>query len=406
MRYSYHYLDRGLRCLALTCAALGLLSATSRIAEAQTVMEQLNAYQGAFQVGGEYTTLPGLDSGVPPTDEQASLVMDGSMYVNYIIPYTVTHPYPIILIHGGVGTGQAFLSTPDGRTGWAQYFAKQGFAVYVVDQPARGRSIYQPALDGAVGSNSVLNMEQTFTASQDFDLWPQAHLHTQWPGSGLQGDATFDNFMRGTNGATPDEEALDIASGAALIDRIGPAIVLGRSQSGNYPFHYADVRPHEVKAMIDIEGNAPAFKTATLSPDCFNCQTYNGVPSTLTPLWGITSQPITYSPAITNPTTQLVRVPGTAPAGTNLATCWLQGAPVHTLPNLKGIPTMVMASQSSAPAQEQICTHEYLTQAGVKNDFIRLQDVGFDGNGHLMNVELNSDGIAQFLVDWLATHGL
>jgi hypothetical protein len=33
------------------------------------------------------------------------------------------------------------------------------------------------------------------------------------------------------------------ASGAALIDRIGPAIVLGRSQSGIYPFHYADVRP-------------------------------------------------------------------------------------------------------------------------------------------------------------------
>ena len=406
LRHSHRYLDQGLRCLASACIGLGLLSGTPRIAESQSVLKELNAYQGAFQVGGQYTTITGLNSGVPPTDEQASLVMDGSMYVNYIIPYTVTHPYPIILIHGGVGTGQAFLSTPDGRTGWAQYLANQGFAVYVVDQPARGRSIYHPQLDGTVGNNSVLNMEQMFTATQDFDLWPQARLHTQWPGSGLQGDASFDSFMRGTNGATPDEELLDIASGAALIDKIGPAIVLGRSQSGNYPFHYADVRPHEVKAMIDIEGNAPAFKTATLSPNCYTCQTYSGVPSTLTPLWGITSQPITYSPAITDPTTQLVRVPGTTPAGTNLGTCWLQGAPIHTLPNLRGIPTMVMVSQSSFAAQTQICTHEYLTQAGVKNDFIHLQDVGFDGNGHLMNVELNSDGIAQFLVDWLATYGL
>ena len=87
-------------------------------------MTKLDAYWGAFQVGGEYTTIAGLNSGNPPTDEQASLVMDGAMYVNYVIPYTVTHPYPIVLIHGGVGTGQAFLSTPDGRTGWAQYFAK------------------------------------------------------------------------------------------------------------------------------------------------------------------------------------------------------------------------------------------------------------------------------------------
>jgi pimeloyl-ACP methyl ester carboxylesterase len=401
MRYSCRYLDQGLRCLASACIAVGLLSATSRVAESQSEMVKLDAYWGAFQVGGQYATIPGLDSGSPPTDEQASLVMDGAMYVNYVIPYTVTHPYPIVLIHGGVGTGQAFLSTPDGRTGWAQYFATQGFAVYVVDQAGRGRSIYQQPLDGAVGSNSVLRMEQQFTASQDFDLWPQAHLHTQWPGSGVQGDPTFDNFMRGTNGSIPNQEALNIPSGAALLDRIGPAIVLGRSQSGVYPFHYADVRPGKVKAMIDIEGGSPAFNC----PYPPTCQTYNGVPSTLTPVWGVTTAPITYSPPITDPS-QLVRVPESAPAGRNEATCWLQGAPVHTLPNLKGIPTMVMVSQSSFAAQTEVCMHKFLQQAGVKNDFIRLEKEGLYGNGHLMNVELNSDQIAQFLVDWLARYGL
>ena len=400
MQYSCH-LAYGLRWLSLACIALGLVSAIPKPANSQSVMTKLDAYWGAFQVGGEYTTIPGLNSGNPPTDEQASLVVDGAMYVNYVIPYTVTHRYPIVLIHGGVGTGQAFLSTPDGRTGWAQYFANQGFAVYVVDQPARGRSIYQQPLYGTVSPNSVLQMEQQFTAPQDFDLWPQAHLHTQWPGSGLQGDPTFDNFMRGTNGAVPTQEVLNIASGAALIDRIGPAIVLGRSQSGNYPFHYADVRPGQVKAMIDIEGASPAFNC----PYPPSCQTYNGVPSTLTPVWGVTNQPITYSPPITDPS-QLVRVPNNAPAGPNEATCWRQGAPVHKLLNLQGIPTMVMVSQSSAPTQTQVCMHQYLEQAGVKNDFIRLQDVGFKGNGHLMNIELNSDQIAQFLIDWLGTYGL
>ncbi|MBV9784865.1 MAG: hypothetical protein JO264_13730 [Acidisphaera sp.] len=389
------YLQPGLRLAASACMTLGLLSATSQIAQSQSVMTKLKAYTGAFQVGGQYATIPALGAAGP-----ASTVMDGSMYVNYIIPYNVTHPYPIILIHGGVGTGQAFLSTPDGRTGWGQYFANQGFAVYIPDQPARGRSIYQQPLDGAVSSNTVLSMEQRFTATQDFDLWPQAHLHTQWPGTGLQGDPVFDAFMRGTNGSIPGttEENLNTMDGAALIDKIGPAIVLGRSQSGVYPFHYADVRPGQVKAMIDIEGAAPAF-------NCYTCQTYNGVPSTLTPLWGVTGTPITYSPAITDPS-QLVRVPATGPNNPNLATCWLQGAPVHTLPNLKGIPTMVMVSQSSFAAQTEQCMHEYLTQAGVKNDFVRLQNKGFYGNGHLMNVEKNSDEIAQFLIDWLGVHGL
>jgi hypothetical protein len=50
--------------------------------------------------------------------------------------------------------------------------------------------------------------------------------------------------------------------------------------------------------------------------------------------------------------------------------------------------------------------HRFLEQAGVKNDFIRLEKEGLYGNGHLMNVELNSDQIAQFLVDWLGRHSL
>jgi hypothetical protein len=67
---------------------------------------------------------------------------------------------------------------------------------------------------------------------------------------------------------------------------------------------------------------------------------------------------------------------------------------------------MVMVSQSSFAAQTEVCMHRFLEQAGVKNDFIRLEKEGLYGNGHLMNVELNSDQIAQFLVDWLGRHSL
>jgi CRP-like cAMP-binding protein len=42
-------------------------------------MVKLDAYTGAFQVGGQYATIPGLNSGDPPTDEQASLVIPRSV---------------------------------------------------------------------------------------------------------------------------------------------------------------------------------------------------------------------------------------------------------------------------------------------------------------------------------------
>ena len=153
--------EKCLRKIAPTVGAIALLCTNAGTADAQTVLTKLDAYQGSFSVDGHYVAVPGVGTG-----GQSSLAMDGSMYVQYFIPYTVTHKYPIVLIHGGVGAGQAFVSTPDGRTGWAQYFAKKGFAVYVVDQPGRGRSMYQQPVDGPIATNTVLQMEQTFTASE------------------------------------------------------------------------------------------------------------------------------------------------------------------------------------------------------------------------------------------------
>ena len=55
----------------------------------------------------------------------------GQMYVEYMIPARKSHPYPIVMVHGGSQTGTNFTGTPDGREGWAQYFVRRGYAVYV-----------------------------------------------------------------------------------------------------------------------------------------------------------------------------------------------------------------------------------------------------------------------------------
>ena len=76
-----------------------------------------------------------------------SFVAD-QMYVEERIPAQRSHRYPIVMVHGGTMSGVNYTGTPDGREGWAQYFLRRGYAVYVVDQPGRGRSGYLPGAYG------------------------------------------------------------------------------------------------------------------------------------------------------------------------------------------------------------------------------------------------------------------
>ena len=52
---------------------------------------------------------------------------------------------PVTLIHGCCLTGKTWETTPDGRMGWDEYFVRQGFPTYVIDQVARGRSATDPS---------------------------------------------------------------------------------------------------------------------------------------------------------------------------------------------------------------------------------------------------------------------
>src|ERR1700674_5852661 len=70
------------------------------------------------------------------------------MYVEHWIPARVHHPYPVVLIHGGYRQGSDWISTPDGRRGWATHLLEQGYKVYVLDRPGHGRNPYHPWVHG------------------------------------------------------------------------------------------------------------------------------------------------------------------------------------------------------------------------------------------------------------------
>jgi pimeloyl-ACP methyl ester carboxylesterase len=378
--------------LRAIAAATATMLACATIAVAAPVPQPALADHGYFFAGGTYTK------------DADGTVMSGAMYVNFMVPVKKTHPYPVVMIHGANQSGTNFEGTPDGREGWADYFVEHGFAVYVVDQPARGRSAYHPEVNGKLHAYDATFAADRWISPERLNKWPQAKLHTQWPGTGPQrgqpGDPVFDQLAAAqVEGITDTDETEQLirAAGAALLDRIGPAILLTHSQGGQLGWQIADARPKLVKAVLALEPSAGPYYLGALPATI--------TPATMGPAYGITSSPIAYSPAVTN-ATQLTRVPQTAPDSQDLQPCWQQAAPARTLVNLQGFPVLVLVSQASAFAQTEHCMSRYLAQAGVKNDFVRLEDVGITGNGHMMMLEKNNLAIADFLITYLRGKGL
>jgi pimeloyl-ACP methyl ester carboxylesterase len=125
------------------------------------------------------------------------------MYVEYRMPQTARHSVPIVLFHGGAHTGAGYVSTPDGRPGWAPYLVDQGWVTYVVDWPGHGRSPVPP----------------------DFQLMSTQQV---------------------------------VAAGVALLEQVGPAVILTHSMSGPIGWKIADTVPDRVAAIVAIAPGPPA----------------------------------------------------------------------------------------------------------------------------------------------------
>jgi pimeloyl-ACP methyl ester carboxylesterase len=334
-----------------------------------------------FYIGGKYTGPLGKE------------VMAGQMYVEVLRPQRVVQKFPLVLFHGAGQTATNWMGTPDGRAGWADYFLDQGYVVYLVDQPARGRSPWHPSANGPLQARPPSWVEERFTAPEIAHLWPQARKHTQWPGSGRRGDPVFDAFyatqVEGLESAV-ETETLVQSAGAALLDKIGPTILVTHSQSGSFGWLLADARPKAVKGIVAIEPSGPPFRNAVFDEDKNRA-------------WGVTDIPITYLPPAKTPA-ELAIVQETKSDAPDLARCWEQAGPPRRLANLHGIPVLVVTAEASYHAPYDHCTAKFLAQAGVENTHLRLGDQGIHGNGHMVMIEKNNMEIAALLQKWIAGH--
>ena len=343
------------------------------------------AKQGYIYAGGKYV------------DGRDGKTMAGQAYVEYQIPQKKTHPYPIVMIHGGGQNGSNFTGTPGRPRRLGAIFPAPGLRG-VRRRSGGPRPLAAASLlrrnRAAERRNSI---EERFTAPERSKLWPQATTHTQWPGTGVAGDPSFDQFyaeQMPSLASFPKQQELNRDAGIALLDMIGPAIVMVHSQSGTFGWPIADARPNLVKAIVAVEPSGPPVRDAEFkgAPNYF-------VDGPLTKPWGLGAMTLTYD-GVTE-ASQLSFVQQEKSDAPDLVKCWRQREPAKQLTNLKSIPVLIVTSEASYHAPYDHCTSQYLTQAGVKHTFIRLADRGIKGNGHMMMLEKNNQEIAALMADWL-----
>ncbi|OAP59353.1 hypothetical protein AYL99_06651 [Fonsecaea erecta] len=339
-----------------------------------------------FHVGGVYEEDKGTSYG--------GQIMRGQTYVECLTPLGgAKREYPLVFVHGGAQSGLNWLHTPDGRKGWASYFLDHGYTVYLLDTASRGRSA--PSLDQKHTQYPTGFVEDQFTATKVAAKWPQARLHTQWPGTGQRGDPVFDQFYASTLPSMTDlvtSQQGQKAGIVALLDRIGrPSILVTHSQGGPGGWLAADARPSLVKAIVAVEPNGPPFSGTHPS---------NGARARM---WGLADIPLEFAPPVTDPSElHLVTHPSTQ---NDRSPVILQdegeGRVGHKLKNLQDIPVLVEVGEASYHAEFDHATVAFLRQAGVACDFIRLEELGIKGNGHMQMLELNNLAIAQVLQKWI-----
>jgi pimeloyl-ACP methyl ester carboxylesterase len=251
---------------------LRVLLLTSLVGASSTAFAQPLSLDtmGIFFVGGARTDSPYSDdrNAQFPTSDRSTV--SNQAKITFLIPETITGAN-IILIPGFGLSSSIYLTTPDGREGWAQYFARQGHPVYVMDIPHRSSSGFSiDAINGCMKADPAHPCTQDTmmgktSLEQPWSVWgfgPEFGISfsdSRFPASPLkenyieQFGASFEIFSgSGRMGAATNGESSQLAL-KQLLDRVGPSVVLMHSAAGALGFRFAQTYPQLVKALVAIE---------------------------------------------------------------------------------------------------------------------------------------------------------
>jgi N-sulfoglucosamine sulfohydrolase len=234
---------------------------------------------GILFVGGREVPLAGGKRGGAgsQTIEQAP--------VHYLIPNARRRSMPVVMLPGHGLSSYIYLATPDGREGWAQAFARQGYAAYVMDMPNYAVSGFDLRPFDAVRAGQLapgalpgFMRWSNESAWRDWGIGPEpgvafedskfphafiAQLYASFTavaGSGApvaQGSAAGriggQSAKGGAGGGDRFGSAAKVRALQALLEQIGPSILVVHSAAGAAGVALLRERPELVAALVMIE---------------------------------------------------------------------------------------------------------------------------------------------------------
>jgi len=338
--------------------------------------------QGSFYVGGRQVTAAGTydkTSALPSSAGQTFWI--DQMYVQYQVPVNA-RKLPLVLVHGGGGSGRVWETTPDGREGYQTIFLRRGFPVYIVDSPRGGRSGF-PSFTGDLGKlddKQQIVPARTFAAGRE-QAWSRWRLGPNYPET-FEVQAfpmnAVDSFLKHIRPAVAEDPAIMSAALIALLDQIGPAIVVTHSNAGLYGW-LAAARSPNVRAIVSYEP-AFVFPKDEMPPPV---PLYGGSQTTGTQPAG--------SPVTAEEFANLTKIPVQVVFGDNIPK-----EPIPVLP-ADGRRAQIVTARVFV---------DTLARKGGKPELLLLPEVGLRGNSHFAFSDLNNVQVADQLSAFLAKHGL
>jgi pimeloyl-ACP methyl ester carboxylesterase len=360
---------------ALTGAGLVLVSSWMTSVEAQQghgshgrgplVLKE----QGMFYLPGDIVHTDAANAGNLPGFDQSGDIAVNQMYVGFMRPQN-ERGVPIILTHGGNLSGACYETTPDGRMGWYEYFARQGHAVYLPDQVSRGRSGFNvtPFNEVAAGTRPPTELPTILVVTkkaswESFRFGPS--LGTAFPGEQFPVeaiDALAEQSIPDQNAEfNPPAVNLTPTRLAELGAKIGGAVLMGHSESGFYPELAALQNPAGLRGLISIE--APACAPG---------------------LGNVTGGGSTLSPA---QIAKLAKIPTLVVFGDHL-----DDASTSSTVNW---PAALASCQKYVDA---------INQAGGDATMLHLPDAGVFGNSHMLFQDKNNLQVGDLVLAWIDQH--
>ncbi|MEM7708714.1 MAG: alpha/beta fold hydrolase [Pseudomonadota bacterium] len=224
----------------------------------------------SFFVGGCRTLVSGRPSkpvsftaSAPPyTNNQ-----NGHYHLNpaYVQAFLVGQAENLVLVHGGGFTGSMWESTPDARPGWLQHSVAAGFNTYVIDNVGRGRAGWSATDLDALGPPITRTEEEAwelFRLGENSGYADRVAFENQrFP------TADLDNLTVHFVPRWLDHKSESAAALLALLERIGPSIVVAHSQGTECVFEAVERNADQFKALVLVEPSAvPKSCKAMIEP--------------------------------------------------------------------------------------------------------------------------------------------